>query len=148
MRVYTRIMTSECYCALLRSAARVSTERYDAALASAGITVAQFSLLRKVEAARRISLTRLGFETGLERSTVGRNAKVLERLGLIDVAAGEDDARETVVALSPAGARTLSKAMPLWRKAQKELESELGVAAAHNLRALLRVVHEPQGVRT
>jgi DNA-binding MarR family transcriptional regulator len=141
-------MTSECYCALLRQAARLSTERYDAALAPSGVSVAQYSMLRKIEAAGPISLTRLGDETRLERSTVGRNAKVLHRMGLIDVAASDDDARETAVALSPVGARTLAKAKPLWLKAQKALEGELGSAVAHQLRAILQAVQATQGERT
>ena len=105
IRVYTR-MASICYCASLRAAARKTTALYDAALAPVGINVAQFALLRRIERAQPVSLTEIGRLADLDRSTVGRNVKVLERLGLVRLAAAEDQ-REAAVTLTPAGAEAL-----------------------------------------
>ena len=97
-RVYTRFMTTPCYCTLLRSAARKATAIYDDALAPAGITVAQFRLLRILERQGPVSLTELGRLAELDRSTIGRNLRLLERMGLVHLASGADQ-REAVVDL-------------------------------------------------
>ncbi len=128
-------MGSPCYCASLRAAARKATALYDATLAPAGVNVAQFALLRKIERAESVSLTELGRLAALDRSTVGRNVKVLERLGLVQVAAAEDQ-REAAVALTPAGAEALVRAAPHWEEAQRHVEAALGTDGAHALRTL------------
>src|SRR5574337_549456 len=79
-------MKSPCYCSTLRAAARKATALYDEALAPAGVNVAQYGLLRRVERRGTVSLTELGRLSELDRSTVGRNARVLERLGLARLA--------------------------------------------------------------
>ena len=134
-RVYARIMDTLCYCSAVRAAARKATALYDAALAPAGVNVAQFGLLRRIERVGTISLTELGRMSELDRSTVGRNVKVLERLGLVHCVAANDQ-REAPVRLTPAGARALRQATPLWDVAQRKVESALGVAGAEHMRAL------------
>lgn len=129
-------MKTECYCGALRLAARKTTAIYDEALAPAKINVAQFSLLRRIERLGPISFTALGRLSGLDRSTVGRNGKVLERGGLIEAAEG-DDAREACVVLTPAGRLAFQAALPLWRQAQQKIEATIGPDAASHLRSLL-----------
>jgi DNA-binding MarR family transcriptional regulator len=128
-------MASVCYCSSLRAAARKTTALYDAALAPVGINVAQFALLRRIERAQPVSLTEIGRLADLDRSTVGRNVKVVERLGLIRMAAAEDQ-REAAVTLTPAGAETLLRAAPQWEEAQRYVEAALGTDGARALRAL------------
>ena len=128
-------MGSPCYCSSLRAAARKATALYDARLAPAGLNIAQFALLRKIERAQSVSLTELGRLAALDRSTVGRNVKVLERLGFVVTAEAEDQ-REAAVALAPAGAEALRRAAPLWKGAQDHIEGALGADGANALRAL------------
>jgi DNA-binding MarR family transcriptional regulator len=71
----------------------------------------------------------------LDRSTVGRNVKVLERLGLVRFVPANDQ-REAPVRLTPAGAHALREATPLWDGAQRRVETLLGVAGAEHMRAL------------
>jgi DNA-binding MarR family transcriptional regulator len=132
-------MTSSCYCTLLRDAARKATAIYDDALLPAGITVAQFRLLRILERRGPLSLTELGRLTELDRSTIGRNARVLERMGLVRPAAGVDQ-REALVELAQDGKSTLAAAIPLWDGAQARIEASLGADAAERLRSLLRAL--------
>jgi DNA-binding MarR family transcriptional regulator len=47
-----------------------------------------------------------------------------------------DDQREAAVQLTPAGAEALQRAAPLWRQAQRRVESALGAAGAEQLRTL------------
>ncbi len=124
---------------LLRQAARRSSAVYDEALAPLGVTVAQFSLLRKVARAGAISLTELARLADLDRSTMGRNAKVLRRMGWI-AEADSDDHRETTVTLTEAGRDLVARGGPLWDKAQADVEARLGDGGAEALRALLDAI--------
>jgi DNA-binding MarR family transcriptional regulator len=130
-------MTTICYCAAVRTAARKTTALYDSILEPAGVTLAQYSLLRKIERAGSVSLTKLGQLTELDRSTVGRNVKALEELGLVRSGAAKDQ-REAAVKLTLAGAKTLRRAFPLWEEAQRRVEAALGATGASQLQTLVR----------
>jgi DNA-binding MarR family transcriptional regulator len=128
-------MKTACYCAAVRTAARKTTALYDSLLEPAGVTLAQFSLLRRIERAGTVSLTKLGRLAELDRSTVGRNVKALEELGLVRTAQAKDQ-REAAVQLTAAGEEALKHAAPLWEEAQRRVEAALGVAEAAELRTL------------
>jgi len=128
-------MTSTCYCVVARTAARKTTALYDALLEPAGVTLAQFSLLRKIDRAGTASLTKLGQLTELDRSTIGRNVKALERLQLVRAALAKDQ-REAAVQLTRAGKRALKIGAPLWEEAQRRVEAALGDAGVAQLQTL------------
>ncbi len=129
-------MASRCYCSLLRDAARKATAMYDDALAPAGVTVAQYRLLRIVERAGPLSLTELARVVDLDRSTVGRNVRLLQRLGMVRLMPGADQ-REAKVELDEGGTRALAAAKPLWDAAQARIEACLGADVPERLRSLL-----------
>ncbi|KKC38117.1 MarR family transcriptional regulator [Devosia epidermidihirudinis] len=129
-------MTSDiCYCSSLRAAERRMTRAYDDALAPSGINVAQFSLLRKIQRNEPASLTRIGEIMDLDRSTVGRNIRVLAKLGLTEIATGED-LRESSVMLTEQGRQTIATALPLWQATQEKIETILGGDMAKALQTL------------
>ncbi len=140
MRVYARIMASTCYCAALRAAARKTSAIYDAALAPIGVNVAQFSLLRRIHSAAPVSLTELARLAELDCSTVGRNVKVLARMGLARATPSPDDQREATVTLGERGEAALREGAPMWDEAQSKIEGTLGADGAARLRALLAVL--------
>lgn len=119
------MLTSECICTHLRRAARGVSRHYDEALAGFGINVAQFSLLRHLQRLDRPSITTLAEAMGLDRSTLGRNLRVLEAEGLVALADG-DDQRNRLVLLSDAGKALLRAAHPAWEQAQQQLVERLG----------------------
>ena len=137
-------MTSPCICARVRRAARALTNLYDAALAPVGITVAQFSLLRNVERLSRPHLSALAAATGLERSTIGRNLRLLAAAGLVRMDAG-DDRREKLVRLTAAGVAVLDRAIPLWKRVQDTMERGLGQEGRSQLFELLADVERLTG---
>ena len=139
MRVYTRIMNTKCYCISLRKAERKLTSVYDDALKPVGVNVAQFSLLRTIEREGPVSLSKIGRLVDLDRSTVGRNIKVLERMGVVKTIHG-DDQREAVVELTVRGRSILNEGAPLWDEAQRLVEKKLGAAGAKQLRTLLQTL--------
>lgn len=128
LQVYTRIMTHPCYCIALRKVSRRLTAVYDEAFAPLGITVSQFSQLRNIRHKQPVSLTELGEIQELDRSTVGRNTKVLHRMGLVAMAASEEDLRETVLTLTEEGQALLKRAMPVWNDIQTRIEAKLEAA--------------------
>lgn len=139
-RVYARFMPAQCYCAVLRGAARKVTAMYDDALAPVGVTIAQFRLLRLVERAPDpLSLTELGRVAELDRSTIGRNVKLLQRMDLVRIVPGGDQ-REATVMLEEAGRLTLRDATPLWHGAQRRIEAALGPETALRLHSLLQTL--------
>ena len=125
-----------CICVAVRKASRRLTATYDEALAPEGITLAQFSLLRNIKRHGPLSLTALGEITELDRSTLGRNVRVLERMGLLTLSPGADQ-RQAVVALAPDGISTLARALPLWEEAQAAIHVKIGAPGAAQLEALL-----------
>ncbi len=125
-----------CHCILLRKAARKVSSYYDEALAPLGVNIGQFSLLRNINRMAPVSLTALGVAVELDRSTVGRNTKVLEKMDLVESAPGEDQ-REMMLTLTPAGHALLAKGAPLWDGVQDEIEARLGPTNTQHLQDLL-----------
>lgn len=62
---------------------------------------------------------------GLDRSTLGRNLRVLEGEGLVKLAEGAD-LRNRLVYLTEAGEARLMAALPAWEAAQQRLVERLG----------------------
>lgn len=127
-----------CYCANLRRAALALTALYDDALAPHGMKVTQFSLLHAVERRGRANLTALSTGTGLDRSTLGRNLRVLEGLGLVTLSPG-DDLRDRVASLTPRGRTRLRAATRTWKELQASLAGTLGDDAPRLVEATRRV---------
>lgn len=125
-----------CHCILLRKATRKVSSYYDEALAPLGVNIGQFSLLRNIRRMEPVSLTDLAHKVELDRSTVGRNAKVLERMELIAIGHGEDQ-REAVLTIAPKGRDILEKGAPLWDGVQDDIEARLGREKAQQLQDLL-----------
>jgi len=137
-------MSDTCICMAVRAASRSLTARYDAVLEPVGISLAQFSLLRTLSQHAPVSLTKLAESVELDRSTLGRNMRVLQRAGLVAIRPG-DDLREARLSLNAAGAETLRRAVPIWQGAQDELLQRLGADGAAQLEALLGVLQASEG---
>lgn len=124
--------TVACYCTTMRKAARRLTAIYDEALKPAGISLAQLSLMRNIARSGTISVGDLGRLMELDRSTIGRNVRVLVKAGMARFVASDDN-RETMVAISDEGHRVLDEAAPLWEAAQRSVEAKLGLDSAEGL---------------
>ncbi|MDF2073913.1 MarR family transcriptional regulator [Ectopseudomonas mendocina] len=130
------MLPTSCLCTQLRRASRGVTRRYDDALAGVGLGAAQFSLLRHVQRLGRPSISALAEAMGLDRSTLGRNLRVLEEQGLVQLGEGLD-LRAREIRLTEAGLQRIEQALPLWEKAQCELNARLGAERRTELMKLL-----------
>jgi DNA-binding MarR family transcriptional regulator len=77
----------------------------------------------------------------MDRTTMGRALRPLERDRLVAMGPSKDDGRVRTIRLTPSGEKRLALARTLWLKAQEEFEGRYGASAAAGLRwALGRVV--------
>jgi DNA-binding MarR family transcriptional regulator len=132
----TEAPKKRCSCFLLRKLTRRVTQAYDAALAEAGLTITQYSLLAHLARGEGSSVSALAARTGMDRTTLIRNLKPLETAGWARY--GERRAgKPAAVELSPAGRARLRAAVPVWERAQGEFESLLGAKRVVSLHALI-----------
>jgi DNA-binding MarR family transcriptional regulator len=124
-----------CGCANLRRAARVITRLYDAALRPSGLGVAQFTLLQALNTAPGMSQKQLASLLEIDSTTLTRTLEPLRRAGWLRSTAG-DDRREVHLALTAAGKRAYSRALPYWERAQGEFIRALGTEGWNQLMAL------------
>ena len=132
-------MNNRCYCVALRKASRRVSSLYDEALAEYGITVAQFSLMRRLQSGQPLSVSELAERLELDRSTVGRNVKLLVNKGLVGQKAGSDQ-REAELSLSETGATLLTESEGSWKQVQVNIEAKLGTHGTQQLIALLNTL--------
>ena len=111
-----------CACATARQVARVLTQLYDTWLGGTGLEAPQFALLMALEKQGAVSQAAIGRRYALDKTTISRNLKVLERKGLI-VSSSADDKRERRFTLTTEGDKRLASAKPAWKKAQEHLRS-------------------------
>jgi len=71
------------------------------------------------------TIGKLARPLGMDRSTLSRNARILEKKGLVTIEEGEDR-RQQSIRLTENGASVLRKALPLWEGVQASLAGELG----------------------
>ena len=122
---------SPCTCFRLRKLARLVTQRYDRELASTGLTLNQYSILRR---AARIPQTigALAGELGMDRTTLPRDLRPLVAAGWVELVPGPD-ARQRLVRVTPDGQAVAAAAQPSWRRAQDAVERQLGTAVVEQL---------------
>ncbi len=125
-------------CAALRTrmAARGVTRAYDAALRPLGLKITQFTLLVASRHDAQMSIGDMADALAMERSTLTRNLKLLVARGLVTMKKGTVP-RTKVPALTPDGEAALERAIPLWRKAQKDMVSHMGKTRWQAARGLL-----------
>ena len=129
----------ECNCLALRQAARHVSQLYDGYLAVVGLKASQYSILAKLSRLGPLSINELAKSMVMDRTTLGRAVRPLQRDKLLSIGAG-DDGRTRRLKLTAAGQAKLKAAAAQWREAQKKFELAFGVDASAELRTALRRV--------
>lgn len=129
-----------CACIALRQAARVATQHFDRALATDGLRISQLSVLTALRYAGSKTINELAEIMVLDRTTLGRNLRPLQRDGYVKIQPSPDDARKRLLVLTGKGTRTATKAMDSWGDAQTSFEKTIGLDNAIALGKLLRQV--------
>jgi len=129
-----------CHCQALRQAARRASAFYDAALAPLGLRVSQFGILSRLHRHGPRGIQALAADLVMDRTTLGRNIRPLERDGLLCAIVDPADRRFHLLSLTPRGAELVIAARPAWSAAQAGFEARYGVAPAAELHAALQGV--------
>lgn len=127
-----------CTCFNLRKASRAVTQIFDEILHPSGLRTTQFNLLVSISMVNSANITDLAQGLVMDRTTLTRNLKPLEKQGLIEIFSGQDH-RMRFVTLTASGYEALAKALPLWEQAQARIVKELG---RHQWSKLLIVLSE------
>jgi DNA-binding MarR family transcriptional regulator len=118
-------VVSTCACFNIRKASRVVTQHFDAILEPSGLLITQFTILVAVAMVKVGTINELAEVLGMDRTTLTRNLKPIEREGWLKSEPGQDQ-RTRVVSLTTDGEAALAKALPLWKQAQQDVEQTLG----------------------
>ncbi|QJW48714.1 winged helix-turn-helix transcriptional regulator [bacterium BFN5] len=111
---------SLCHCTNLRRASRAITQYYDEMLEPSGLKVTQYGLLNHIRRLGPLTMNELSQAMRLERTTLVRNLKPLEQMGLVtSFASTNSQARQ--LNLTEMGTQVLAAAAPYWNQAQQQL---------------------------
>lgn len=130
---------ADCLCFNVRKASRIVTQIFDELMAGAGLRGTQFTIVVMIAAYESITMSKLAEALVMDRTTLTRNLKPLEKLGLIAIVPGVDR-RTRAVKLTPAGFKTLKQALPLWKQAQKQVSERFGKTRMNNLLGELKAI--------
>ena len=101
----------------VRSASRILTQLFDDILKPSGLQITQFSVLVGISASGNPTINQLANILVMDRTTLTRGIRPLEKMGLIRIKKG-DDKRTTTIELTSKGITTMKKTLPYWKKAR------------------------------
>ena len=118
---------TDCLCTSIRRSARNISQIYSDHLQQSGekINPNQVSILVVLSQIEKKTISELSNILKMERTTLTRNLKVLDKLGWIKTYCGTDG-RTKFTKLSKRGSQVLNKILPYWKKAQNKTKKILG----------------------
>jgi DNA-binding MarR family transcriptional regulator len=131
---------SDCNCLAVRQAARYVTQLYDRHLARSGLRTSQYGILARLKRLGPMTINELAAELVMDRTTLGRNIRPLERDGLITITPGRSDRRIKELRLTDAGDARFEESRQAWVEAQRSFETGFGPGRSAELRQLLRAL--------
>ena len=109
----------------LRKATRVMEHIFDQTMKPSGLKGSQLAVLAVTALYGPANISTLAELLAMDRTTMTRNLKPLEREGLVKIASGRDR-RTKEASLTPVGENLMTEVVPLWESAQKQVIEELG----------------------
>lgn len=126
-----------CVCNSLHQTARAVSRIYSEEMRPSGILRSQYSILAYLSKLGVVQLTELADKLYMDRTTLSRNLKPLEKRGLVHNNKSPTDARARELSLTTEGKTQLLEATKLWRKAQKRVVQAFGKENWASLEATL-----------
>ena len=140
MHMHHATLTGPCVCTTLRKATRAVARLYDEALTGAGMTTAQFAILRSVARNQPIPLSRLADSLVMERTSLYRALAPIEAKGWVSVKPGQGKTR--LASLTRKGRAAMEVAEADWEAAQQRITGGIGAEAWEGLSTGLRALTE------
>ncbi|RDL50064.1 Organic hydroperoxide resistance transcriptional regulator [Ensifer sp. M14] len=131
----TLFVKDTCLCLHVQRAARAIARQFDEALRPLDITNGQFSLLMSLNRPVPPNMRAVASLLAMDRTTLTAALKPLERRGLVEIFADEDDRRSRRLRLTPEGERLLGRAVPIWKAIHEVVDERLGEGGPERLRA-------------
>jgi len=131
---------SDCNCLAVRQAARYVTQLYDRHLAASGLRISQYGILARLKRRGPMTINELAAELVVDRTTLGRNIRPLERDGLITITPRRTDRRIKELRLTATGDQRFNETRQAWVEAQRSFETGFGPERAAELRGLLHAL--------
>ena len=114
-----------CVCFNLRWVTRAVTQFYDAEMRRHGIRPTQGSILSSLQTRNSWNMAELSDWLGMERTTLVRNLRPLQRDGFVKTIGGGRGNRVEVMITSK-GRKQIEKLTPAWKSAQNAVVKTLG----------------------
>jgi DNA-binding MarR family transcriptional regulator len=114
-----------CVCFNLRMVTRIVTKFYDAEMRRHGIRPTQGTILLSLNGKPAWTMAELSDWLGMDRTTLVRNLKPLQRDGLVEAAGGGRGSR-VEVSITAKGREKITECLPAWREAQDAAVNALG----------------------
>jgi DNA-binding MarR family transcriptional regulator len=129
------------FCASLnfRRAARALTSLFDHALRESGIRSTQFTILTAVAKNQPVAIGKISELLVIDPTTLTRSLDLLRKQSLLSVSP-RGAMRQRFLHLTVEGEKTLSRAVPLWRKIQQEFVGQMGEETWNKLREELELL--------
>jgi DNA-binding MarR family transcriptional regulator len=122
----------------LNKTARAVSRVYAEELAAAGLARSQFSILSAVAQSGGASVSALAEMLYMDRTTLTRNLRPLEKAGLVRRDSSAEDARAKRISLTEAGIAKVREARVCWRRAQQRMLKLYGETRWQALETQLR----------
>lgn len=140
MSAVGQLNLSDCNCLAVRQAARYVTQLYDRHLAASGLRISQYGILARLKRRGPMTINELAAELVVDRTTLGRNIRPLERDGLITITPRRTDRRIKELRLTATGDQRFNETRQAWVEAQRSFETGFGPERAAELRGLLHAL--------
>jgi DNA-binding MarR family transcriptional regulator len=142
MRMATKPLPNpaDCNCLAVRQAARYVTQFYDRHLAAVKLRTTQYGILARLKRQGPMSINALAAELVMDRTTLGRNIRPLERDSLVAIKSDPSDGRSRILQLTRTGDARFRRAQKRWAEAQRRFERAYGGRQALQLRENLRAL--------
>jgi DNA-binding MarR family transcriptional regulator len=114
-----------CVCFNLRWVTRAVTQFYDSEMRRYGIRPTQGTILLALNAKESWSMAELSDWLGVDRTTLVRNLRPLQRDGLVQ-AVGGGRGNRVELAITTKGRKQIQKLAPAWKSAQSAAVKTLG----------------------
>ena len=114
-----------CACFNVRRAARVMTQFFDAEVRRHGLRPTQTPILGALQARDGWGMAELSDWLGMDRTTLVRNLRPLQRDGLVQ-AKGGGRGGHVELFITEKGRAALARLFPAWRSAQNKVVATLG----------------------
>lgn len=124
----------------LRKASRVVTNYFDSHLAKTGLRLSQLTILIALRRSGPKNINELANILVLDRTTLGRNLRPLQRDRYLEIIPGKNDRRARMLAITPKGEAVTIRAMGEWADAQASFEKLIGAKDTIALSKLLQKV--------